>query len=161
MISGLAQGSTHTPKDTVCASRSTWGSYQERGDYLSCFLHLMSGPYDAQLEWPFRAQFEVVLMNQNKDEPDWSRDINFFTCSVSPCNSRVQIQNGTCMAMGIGDPQYIKWQKLDEGYLLNDKLVFAIKCKAMPQFGVSLPVTMASPPRYPAFPFLVELNDIL
>ena len=72
---------THSKGYRMCL-KVHLGSYQERGDYLSCFLHLMSGPYDAQLEWPFRAQFEVVLMNQNKDEPDWSRDINFLR---APC----------------------------------------------------------------------------
>ena len=50
--------------------------------YISVGLYILKGPYDGQLQWPMRGNYEVKLLNQTSDTAHHSR-----FCSVKEKNS--------------------------------------------------------------------------
>ncbi|VDM41475.1 unnamed protein product [Toxocara canis] len=51
----------------MIASVSLYGDGQVRGEYMSAFVSIMRGEYDALLEWPFTHKVTITLMDQNPD----------------------------------------------------------------------------------------------
>ncbi|VDK57231.1 unnamed protein product [Anisakis simplex] len=48
-------------------SVSLYGDGQVRGEYMSAFISIMRGEFDALLEWPFTNQIKITLLDQNED----------------------------------------------------------------------------------------------
>ena len=46
-------------------------------DYVSVFLYLTKGPYDEDLRWPLRANFQVTLLNQVTDDQHISITLSY------------------------------------------------------------------------------------
>uniref|UniRef100_F1L6A6 TNF receptor-associated factor 1 n=1 Tax=Ascaris suum TaxID=6253 RepID=F1L6A6_ASCSU len=51
----------------MVVSISLYGDGQVRGEYMSAFVSIMRGEYDALLEWPFTHKVVITLMDQNPD----------------------------------------------------------------------------------------------
>ena len=45
--------------------------------HVSVFVHLMKGEYDEQLNWPFRGDLMIQLLNQRRDEGHWETTVPF------------------------------------------------------------------------------------
>lgn len=52
-----------------CLSADMNGYESGEGSHLSVFIHMMKGPNDRILMWPFKGKFTVTLLNQlNNDK---------------------------------------------------------------------------------------------
>ena len=76
---------THCGGYKMCLGVYTNGSSNQKGKYLSVFVHFMEGEYDDYLQWPFEGHVTVVAVNQQ----------NFVVGMASPsttANHRGKIQ---------------------------------------------------------------------
>ena len=65
------------------------GVLDGKGTHLSVFLYLVRGEYDDELEWPFRANVTVQLLNQRCDRAHHQKVIRFTDDTPSTVSSRV------------------------------------------------------------------------
>ena len=101
------------------------GVGKAKGTHLSCFIHLMKGDFDHQLEWPFRGAISVTLLNQLEDKHHCEEIIQFQSRQQEGYNSRVM--QGT-YSTGWGKVDMIAHSdlyfkpKLNQQYLKGDCL---------------------------------------
>ena len=102
------------------------GDGRGKGTHVSVFLALMLGEYDAQLPWPFDRQFELILVDQEKEERDYIR--SFEPDPMSPSFQQPSPHSG--MNVGSGCPEFAPLSILDNpAYVKGDTMI--IKCKIM------------------------------
>ena len=53
------------------------GDGNGKGTHVSCYICLMSGEYDDTLEWPFRGEVTIELLNQLADSSHFKANISF------------------------------------------------------------------------------------
>ena len=89
----------------------------EEDNHLSCFIHLMPGDHDDTLEWPFRGEVTIELMNQQEDKNHHRNLIRY----QSETNCRPNSD-------GLGIPYFISHTLLTSSsvYIKNDALYFRI-----------------------------------
>ena len=93
-------------------------------DHMGVFVYLEQGRYDNVLEWPFRGEVTIELLNQ-LDDKDHEEHIITFDDSIP-----VDV-SGQCMAStsncGWGEPKFISYSDLSAAYLQNDTVFFRVK----------------------------------
>ena len=112
-----------------------------RDKYVTVFIHLMSGGYDDELEWPIKKVFDIKLLNQICDEDHWVRQANFATVSYKPMAERV---SGREIGIyGRGCFNFIPIRRISKvkrlcQYVKNDSIIFAIDHSSWDMFSNSL-----------------------
>ena len=91
--------------------------------FLSCFVFLLKSENDQFLEWPFRADIVVELVNHRDKTKCYSKIISFTSDVPFSASSRVT-ENNLCTGFGLSD--FILISKLSSDYTLDDSLVIRI-----------------------------------
>ena len=122
---------THPRGYLLCLRVYLHGCNSGRDDYISCYCHIMSGPFDNNLSWPFKGILKVSLKNQVEDTNHWEKEIKFITSMCKQYN--MPATNGSCCnCIGLGEPQFIKHKQLELDadkncqFLLEDQLIFQV-----------------------------------
>ena len=120
----------------MCISVYANGCGAGEGTHLSVYLNMMRGEYDDNLEWPFRGEVTVQLLNQRNDvnhcegalieRGDYSSDdIDFMVCVA-------RVQEAQQHGPEWGYHEFIPHRRLgynagkDCQYLMNDCLKFQV-----------------------------------
>ena len=114
----------------ICLQVYPHGFDKDEGTYLTPAICLMSGQYDATLEWPFKGEVTIELLNQLEDAEHKKCIIYFDEFSPKASRSRVvQKQYG----LGWATCRFVRLSKLDSydcikncHYLVNDTLYFRV-----------------------------------
>ena len=98
-------------------------------DKVAVYIALMRGRNDDNLIWPFRAEINIVLLNQLADTNHHSYQLDY---SGDECNCYNSVQSGECV--GWGTSNFISYSKLQHDgvfprYLKDDSLYFRVSVK--------------------------------
>ena len=99
------------------------GNQSGKNTYLSVYIVVMKGEYDAALAWPFSKKVRLTLIDQQNDEENFSRLIN---PELNPpeyfCRPKTK-ENGEC-----GFPRFISHEKLESRkYIVDDTLFLQVE----------------------------------
>ena len=95
------------------------------GTHLSVLVHLMRGEFDDQLEWPFRGDITIQLLNQRGVGEHHEHTIHFI--DKIPDSYAGRVVNRDRAVLGYGLMKFISHQDLKSRYLKNNHLRFQIK----------------------------------
>ena len=59
------------------------------GAHLSIFIHMMRGPFDNHLKWPFRCYITIHLVNQAEDNDHVENIVPYNDTTPDSCAGRV------------------------------------------------------------------------
>ena len=122
------------------------------GNYISVYVAVMEGPYDAQLTWPMEGTIHVTLLNQLYSpsiDLSYSMTINLPDTPLFPFSSTLRVTGedtqsgmktprGVMSSTGIGACKFLPLHKLTEVspqcQFLKDDCIF-LKVKYMKQLG--------------------------
>ena len=74
-----------------------------KGTHMSCYIVLVPGEYDDELEWPFQGEVTVELLNQRKDRHHKKLIIKYDHSTPKDCKKRVT----KTMSQSWGEDQFI------------------------------------------------------
>ena len=124
----------------VCPNGDGTGS----GTHLSVYGQLMRGEYDNELEWPFKGDIRVELLNWRADKNHHSRTI-YFNRYIDPDRKHSSRVTDRETATGYGNPQFISHTDLppttNTEYLHDDYL--KLRVSAIVYSTPLLPLTPA------------------
>lgn len=108
------------------------GDSKGHGTHLSLYVSFMSGEYDDLIEWPFRGEIKVKLLNQAENS-DHHKGIIEYNRGQGQGNRRV---TGSVYGVGYGQAQFISHRGLIAArrgchYLCNDTIYFRVKAVVM------------------------------
>ena len=121
---------THTHGYRMCITVNANGNGDGKGTHLSVYAHLMEGPFDDYLEWPFQGTITFQLLNQLKDINHHTYTIDFTKSTDPKVFSRVT--SGGRDEVGFGYPTFLPHTELDLKskddcqYLKDDQLKFQV-----------------------------------
>lgn len=121
---------THLGGYRMCLRIYTNGNSDVRGTHLSCYIYLMRGEYDEQLEWPFRGTIYIELLNQLEDDNHHEENVTFSTSDSK--NYNIRVKKGSMGITGLGKSKFINQSELGlkmtlkRQYLKDDCLFFRI-----------------------------------
>ena len=92
-------------------------------NHLGYFVYLQQGDYDDMLEWPFRGEVTIELLNQLDDKDHYKNSTTFDSSTPESCSSRPTVSRSN---EGWGKPQFISYSNLSSAYLQNDTVFFRI-----------------------------------
>ena len=108
------------------------GNSDGQGTHISVYAYIRKGHNDDNLEWPFRGQVTVELLNQLSDTKHHSYSIDYSAANLDVCGKPTTDYCTT----GWGARQFIAHSQLDSGstckYLKDDCLFFRISVKVLP-----------------------------
>ena len=121
---------THNKGYKMCLLVYADGDGDGKGTHMSIFMQLMRGPYDDDLSWPLRGEFEVKLLNQINDIEHRLQNICYDYRAAGAVADRVT--KGEKTQLGWGKSEYISNNNLYKTttscqYLKNDQVFFHIK----------------------------------
>ena len=97
------------------------------GSFVSCYIYLVSGEYDDNLEWPFQGDVRIELLNQLEDKNHKAKTIKYDESTPDNCKRT---------GHGWGFHEFVPHSELGHNtytnccYLLNDCLHFRITVNA-------------------------------
>ena len=99
------------------------GDGKGAGSHISTYIHLESGEYDDELNWPFDHSITIRLIDQKegKNHSDCTLD---FDNAPDDCTERRVETFGDYS--GWGRQRFISHSKLSPNYLINDSLCFSV-----------------------------------
>lgn len=114
---------THVGGYKMCLGLCPNGSGKFKGSHVSLTFHLMRGPFDDDLVWPFRGELTVQLINQKKGKSQLEESINIQEDTVSE-KSTSRVMNGERNTAGFGFLQFVSHKQLAtlSGCVENDSL---------------------------------------
>ena len=121
---------THNRGYRICLQVYPNGYGDSNRTHVSVFLHILHGPFDAQLKWPFRAKITVQIVNQAGDDNHHETTINYNDQTPETSAGRVMDKE---RASSWGHGQFIPHTSLRHAtasnteYLRNDSLVIRVK----------------------------------
>ena len=116
---------THPRGYRMCLAVDANGCGDGKDSHVSVFIFLMKGEYDESLNWPFRANVTIQLLNQISME-HLTRTIPFNDCaSIDNAGSRVTIREQA--GSGMGFHNFVSHANLRLNYLINDSLCLCVK----------------------------------
>ena len=68
---------THTHGYRMCVRVYPNGYGDGKGTHVSIFTHMMQGPFDDYLKWPFRGEITIQIVNQVGDHDHVERIIDY------------------------------------------------------------------------------------
>ena len=108
---------THPGGYRMCLRVYTNGSSDVRGTHLSCYVYLMKGCNDEQLEWPFRGTVHISLLNQLQDDHHHSEKITFHSSENK--NYNTQVKRGCLGVTGLGRSKFVSQSELGRSDSVN------------------------------------------
>ena len=114
---------THSNGYKMCLRVDANGNASGQGTHLSVFVYLLQGEFDDQLEWPFRGNITVKLVNQEEDR-DHVVETLYSINARERCErvmSEDRIENG----WGIG--RFLPHAELQPKYLKDDCIKLHVK----------------------------------
>ena len=111
----------------MCLGVYANGRQDGRGTHVSMYVNLMRGEYDDQLQWPFRGDITIELLNQRHDEGHLKRTVPFDDRAGDEYAARVVGQERT--TRGWGYHKLIAHSELSterKTYLKTDCLKFRV-----------------------------------
>ena len=111
----------------MCLVVDANGKESGAGTHVSVWIHLIRGEHDHHLQWPFRGEITIQLLNQSRDEGHWEKIVHFDDTADHDVGRKVAWWKITTSGMGYG--QFIAHTKLhtgDKEYLKNNRLKFRI-----------------------------------
>ena len=119
---------THPHGYKMCLNVYANGNGLGKGTHVSVYVHLMRGEFDDHLQWPFRGDIPVQLLNQLEDKDHHSMTISFTDDSDTDAG---RVTTGERSGVGWGKSTFISHEELDKAngakYLEKDCLKFHIK----------------------------------
>ena len=121
---------THTHGYRMCIKVAPSGSGDGKGTHLSVYCHLMQGPFDDNLLWPFQGALTIQLLNQLENTNHHTHTID-FTITTDPRVIR-RVTSSKRASTGTGNPTFIPLYQLDiksKGnlqYVKDDQLKFRV-----------------------------------
>ena len=93
----------------MCLNVYPNGLDSAKGTHLSCFIRLMPGEYDDTLEWPFRGEVTIELLNLLEDKHHF-KGVILFTNNMPEkyCERVVDKEHG----LGWGIPKFLSLEEL-------------------------------------------------
>ena len=110
------------------------GHGKRKGKHVSCFICLMSGEYDDTLEWPFRGEVTIELLNQLEDKNHKKYIITFNNETGDEYSQRVSKRS---RGSECGNTTFLLQAELEYNpitncqYLKDDSLYFRVSVKAI------------------------------
>ena len=80
---------THSNGHRMCLQWHSNGFGDGKGTHVSIFTHLMRGPYDDHLKWPFRGEITIQIVNQAGDHSHVEKTIPYSDKTPDSCAGRV------------------------------------------------------------------------
>ena len=103
------------------------GAYHGRNTYLSVYVCILRGKFDAVLPWPFRQKVTVTLIDQQANSTLRVNYVNSFSSTEYPNNRAFArpTSDGNC---GYGFPTFISHRNLfRRRYIVDDTLFLQIQ----------------------------------
>ena len=117
---------THSHGYRMCIYVNTNGFGDGKGTHVSIFTHLMKGPYDDRLKWPFRGVITIQIVNQAGDHSHDEKTIHYEGETPDDAAGRVI---GKERARGWGVPKFLAHTDLEYNatkktqYLKDDVII--------------------------------------
>ena len=116
---------THPHGYKMCIRVYPKGTGSGEGTHVSLFTYLMRGPYDDHLNWPFRGEVTIQIVNQAGDHSHVENNIEYNDQTQHNCAGRVFGMNKR--SNGWGNPQFLAHTYLtyntDEIQYLKDDII--------------------------------------
>lgn len=116
---------THLQGYRMCLWVDIGGNGPGKGIYISVFLSLTKGEYDAKLKWPFRGSVIVQLLNQRDEEMHHTEVIKYHDHTPNATAGRVMEEGRMSKPWGKG--KFVRHDELKSGgFVKNDCLKFRV-----------------------------------
>ena len=102
------------------------------GAHLSIYIHMMRGPFDNHLKWPFRGFITIHLVNQAGDNDHVENIIPYNDTTPDSCAGRVTSSDNERAHIGRGFRQFLAHADLGYNaakktqYLKDDHLIIRV-----------------------------------
>ena len=90
----------HGYKMRVCVNPK--GNLDGKGSHVSIYNHMMQGPFDDCLKWPFQGERTIQIVNQPGDHNHLNREWTFHYTDTTPGNLAGRVTNLEMAEMGWG-----------------------------------------------------------
>ena len=100
---------THPRGYRMCVSVCPNGHGKGKGTHVSIYTHMMQGPFDDNLKWPFRGEITIQIVNQVGDH-DHVEDVIRYT-DKTPDETAGRVTDKE-RARGWGKPLFLAHNKL-------------------------------------------------
>ena len=114
---------SHVGGYKMCVGVCPNGAGKFKGSHVSLAFHVMRGPFDDDLVWPFRGELTVQLVNQKKMKSQLEETMSIHEDTVSE-KATSRVMNGERNVAGFGFLQFVSHKQLKamSGCLENDVL---------------------------------------
>ena len=102
------------------------GDFSGKGTHVSMYVVLVKGENDDKLNWPFKGDLTIQLLNWRMDEGHFERVLSFNENTPLDCRSRI---TADMKSTSFGYPQFIPHIRLQHNnteYLKHDALCFRV-----------------------------------
>ena len=120
---------THQYGYKLCVNIVTNGSGSGKGTHVSIYTYLMKGLYDKHLEWPFRGNITIQIVNQAGDHDHVERIIHYNDTISDNVANRVTSEE---RSNGWGKPKFLSHSDLEYNavtktqYLKDNHLIIRV-----------------------------------
>ena len=114
---------THERGYKMCLKVTANGQGDGEGSHITAVVYLMKGEFDNQLDWPFKGDITITLLNQEEDGGHFSRTIQGVKGDRRPVSKRITDEK-FISAWGIF--QFKAHDELRPKFLKSDSLKFSI-----------------------------------
>lgn len=111
----------------MCLKIYTNGYGKQKGSHVSVFVNMMRGEFDNQLEWPFRGEIIVQLLNPNNDQRHCVRSFVYSDKKLGTSDIANQVMKGDICFSGYGSPKFISHAELQQEYLKEDSFILRVQ----------------------------------
>ena len=111
----------------MCLKIYTNGYGKHKGSHMSVFVNMMRGEFDDQLEWPFRGEIIVQLLNPNSDQRHCVRSFVYSDETIGSSDIANRVMKGDICFCGYGSPKFISHTELQQEYLKEDSFVLRVQ----------------------------------
>jgi TNF receptor-associated factor 4 len=126
---------THSQGYKMCLRVTANGQGSGKGTHITVAVYLMKGEFDNQLEWPFRGDITIQLLNQREDGAG-----HYARTIYQAKGERSKASVGEKYISGWGINKFLTYSELFPRYLQNDSLRFHVsifvKSKPSPETEV-------------------------
>ena len=111
----------------MCLKVYTNGYGKHKDSHVSVFVNMMRGEFDDQLEWPFRGEITVELLNPNSDQQHCVRSFVYSDEKIGTSDIANRVMKGDMCFCGYGSPKFISHTELQQEYLKEDSFILHIQ----------------------------------
>ena len=113
---------THSQGYKMCLRVTANGQGSGKGTHITVAVYLMKGEFDDQLEWPFRGNITIQLLNQQENSGHYTKTI----FQAKAVRSSSEGSTGEKYICGWGISKFQSHSELHQRYLQNDSLRFHV-----------------------------------